>query len=108
MRAAILGEGASIPMSDFTADDIPALANTFSGYSIEAPTDIPTGNQSSTPKIEINLGGINGTTFSISGANNPQAFTGSVADNLSALADKVAGHLGKTVLASFNNMSLGH
>ena len=100
--------GAAIPMSDFTADDIPALANTFSGYSIEAPTNIPTGNQSSTPKIEINLGGINGTTFSISGANNPQEFMKSVADNLSALADKVAGHLGKTVLASFNNMSLGH
>lgn len=32
----------------------------------------------------------------------------SVADNLSALADKIAGHLGKTVLDSFNNMSLGH
>lgn len=105
--AMILGGEAAIPRDDFVSD-IPALANTFSGYSIEAPTNIPTGNQSSTPKIEINLGGINGTTFSISGANNPQEFMKSVADNLSALADKVAGHLSKTVLDSFNNMSLGH
>ena len=106
--AMILGGEAAIPRDDFVSD-IPALANTFSGYSIEAPTNIPTGNQSSTtPKIEINFGGINGTNFTISGANNPQQIMETIKENLSALADKIAGHLGKTVLDSFNNMSLGH
>lgn len=105
--AAILGEGASIPMSDFTADDIPELDNTFSGFTLDAPTPVAANSDKTSNSAEVSMGGIN-VTFNISGADNPQQIMETIKENLADLADKIAGQLGKTVLSSFNNMSLGH
>ena len=105
--AQILGGEASIPMSDFAADNVPELSNSFSGFTVDAPTPItPNGNQSANSS-EVNMGGIN-VSFTISGANNPQEVMETIKENLAELADRIAGQLGKTVNESFNNMSVGH
>lgn len=105
--AAILGEGAAIPMSDFTADDIPELDNTFSGFTLDAPTPVAANGDKTSNSAEVSMGGIN-VTFNISGADNPQQIMETIKENLADLADKIAGQLSKTVLSSFNNMSIGH
>ncbi len=110
--AAILGHGASIPTGDLLSNisNIPELpANFGNNFKLDAQEIVsaPVSTGSAPNKIEINLGGVNGTTFEIR-SGNPREVLDVIRDNFATIANKLTERIAEQVSDAFNNMAVRH
>lgn len=110
--AAILGHGASIPTGDLLSNisNIPELPASFgNNFKLDAQEIVsaPSSTGSASNKIEINLGGVNGTTFEIR-SSNPREVLDVIRDNFATIANKLTERIAEQVSDAFNNMAVHH
>ena len=110
--AAILGHGASIPTGDLlsnisTAPELPASFGNNFKLDAQEIVSAPSSTGSASNKIEINLGGVNGTTFEIR-SSNPREVLDVIRDNFATIANKLTERIAEQVSDAFNNMAVHH
>lgn len=107
--AAILGHGASIPTSDLISNigQIPTSFGNDFRLDAQEVVSAPVSTGSAPNKIEINLGGVNGTTFEIR-SGNPREVLDVIRDNFATIANKLTERIAEQVSDAFNNMAVHH
>lgn len=105
--AAILGQGAGIPNSDFVSNipELPASDN----FTLPADTPV-TATASTSPtnaKAEISLGGVN-ISFEISGVNDTDKVVAAIKERLSEVTNQIATKLSDQMADAFGNMAVHH
>ncbi len=105
--AAILGQGAGIPNSDFVSNipELPANDN----FTLPADTPVTTSASTSPSnnKAEISLGSVN-VSFEISGVSDSDKVVAAIKERLSEVTNQIAIKLSEQVGDAFGNMAVKH